>query len=244
MTAYEALTKKYLLEASLAEMESRCTEIRESLPELKYRVREAQAARVESGGGFRRFLDRLSGKPEEDPETLDRAARAAEAALGTAQRELAVLEEKVQSAKKEWEALGDKAALMEELNETQRQHFLRLEASICAEAALHFLRKARKELLAGQELARNPMMTVGDKDRQNSHLANAGKLVEKCTEKLDEIKACGMELAYHPYLRNPMGYLVTAQRYAVLDRMNSALTGIRETESSLKEIILQLAQEG
>lgn len=243
MTAYEALTKKYMLEASLEELEARYEELQSYVPELKHQKREADAACLAARGGLQRFLDRLLGKGEEDPETLARAARAAAAALETAQRELAIMEEKRGKARKEQEDIGEKAALMAELTEQERAHFLRLEASICAEAALHFLRKSRKELSAAQELARNPMMAVGDGQKKNTHLANAAELAGRCREKLEKIAECGIDFKFHPYLESPMGYLVTAARYADLDRMNSAMKGIRETETSLKELLLQLAEE-
>lgn len=242
MTAYETLTKLYTLEASLMNMEERCEELRSSIPELKYRKREAEVACVEGSGGFKRFLSRLSGKAEEDSEALARAARAAGAALESAQRELTVMEDKRSREKAEYDALGDKASLMAELSGQEREHFLRLEASLCAERALHLLRKARKELTAAQELARNPMMTVGDGYRENTHKANAGALADKCREKLEQIRSCGFGFEIHPYLENPMGYIVSAMRYGDLDRMNSAQNGIRETEAALKELLLQLAE--
>lgn len=242
MTAYEALTKKYSLEASLTQLEERYDEMKAALPELKFRKREADAACVESGGGLRRFLGRLLGKEEADPERNTRAARAAAAALETAQRELGVLEEKVGRLRKEYEDLGEKASLMAELSPEEREHFLRLEASLNAESALHFLRKARKELSAAQELARNPMMAAGDGYKKNALYANAAEQAEKCREKLEKIQKSGIGFEMHPYLETPMGYLVTAAPYGELDRLNSALEGIRETEGSLKELLLQLAE--
>lgn len=242
MTAYEALTRKYTLEASLRELEDRCEGQRSRIPELKYQKREADAACLESKGGMRRFLDKVLGKEEENSENPACAARAAAAAQETARRELEGMEETLGRIRKEYDALGEKEALSAELSDEERAHFLRLEASLCAEAALRLLRKAGKELAAAQELARNPMMTPGDGRRENTHQANAGAMAERCRENLQKIRDCGYSLEIHPYLQNPMGYLVTARRFGELDQLNSAMKGIQETEAVLKQLLLQLAQ--
>lgn len=242
MTAYEALTRKYTLEASIRELEDRCEEQRSRIPELKCRKREADAACLASGGRVQRFLDRLLGKEEGDSEISAQAARDAAAALGTAQRELDFMEEKLSRLRKEYDDLGEKEVLASELSAGEKEHFLRLEASLCAEAALHFLRKAGKELSAAQELARNPMMAPGDGRRENTHQANAGALADRCRENLQRILDCGFSFEIHPYIQNPMGYLVTARQYGELDRLNSAMNGIQKTEASLKKLLLQLAE--
>lgn len=242
MTAHEKLTKKYELEASLSELEFRKEELEEVIPLLKHQKREADVAALATEGLLQRILDRFSGRREEDRENAARAARAAAAALEGAQRDLAIVQGKLETIRAEREALGEKTALLEEVTEQEQAYFRRLEASLCAEAALHFLRKARKELAAAQELSRNPMMAVGDGNRENIHKANAGDYADKCREKLAIIQACGIDFEIHPYLQNPMGYLVTAMRYGDMDRMNSAQKGIRDTEAALKELLLQLAE--
>lgn len=242
MTAYEALEKKYQLEASLTGMQERYEELRDSLPELIFRKREAQEAALNAGGGLQRFLSRLAGKGEDDREDLDRAVRTAAAALEAAQRETSAMKERCSRIKQESADLGEKAELMNQLTEAERAHFLRLEASLCAEGALHYLRKCRKELSAAQDLARTPMMGIGDGHRENVHKANAGALADKCRKKLEEINACGFAFDIHPYIANPMGYIVTAMPYGDQDRMNSAQKGIRETEAALKELLLQLVE--
>ena len=243
MTAYEALTKKYELEASLQELESRCVQLEKEIPLLKHRKREAEVAAAEAQSSLRRFFDRLSGKGDAGSEALERSARAAAAALDTAQRELAVLQDKREKVCTEYEALGENATLMAQLSRQEQEHFFHVEAGILAEAAIFFLTDAEKELSAAQELARNPMMSVGDEGyRRNTHLSAAAEKIDRCRENLDRIAACGIVLPIHPYIQQPMGYLVTAQRYAVLDRMNSAQQGIRETQASLKELLLQLVE--
>ena len=242
MTAYETLQKKYELEASLNAMAEQLEELKAELPQLKANHREAQAAALEADSGLRRFLDRLSGKGEENRENLDRAARAAAGALERAQREKRAAEENLLRAQQEYEALGEKEALTAQLTEGEREHFLRLEASLRAEQALHFLRKCRKELEQAQYYARNPMMTINDGYRENTHKAAAGALADKCREQLEQIHHCGFAFPIHPYIQNPMGYIVTAMRYGDQDQMNKAQKGIKETETTLKELLLQLTE--
>lgn len=243
MTAYEALSKIYELEASLRELETRCEQLQADLPMLKHRKREEEVAALEAESSLRRFFDRLSGKAEEAREAQARAVRAAAAALDTAQRELAVLNEKRNALHSEYENLGDKASLMVQLSSEEQTHFLHLESGILAEATLYYLAEVRKKLHLAQELARDPMMTIDGGHQKNVHLSDAGKWADRCRENLEKIATCGIDLPIHPYIQQPMGYLVTAQRYGGLDRMNSALDGIRETESSLKELLLQLVEE-
>jgi len=243
MTAFEALQKKYEWEASLNNMREHLEELESAIPELKARQREAQVAVAEASGGFQRFWKRLSGKEtDEEQAALDRAARAAAAELERAQRERKSLKDQIAAAEAEWEALGQKQELMDQLAPEERDHFLRLEASICAEGALHYLRECRKELEQAQYYARNPMMAVNDGYRENTHKANAGALADQCREKLERIHSCGFDFEIHPYIRNPMGYIVTAMRYGDQDQMNKAQKGIRDTEKALKELLLQLTE--
>lgn len=242
MTAYEALQKKYELEASLNNMREHLSEVKATLPELKYRKRQAEDALLSAGGGLKQFFNRLSGKDDSQRENLERAVRMAASALETTQRECSALEHKLAAAQTEWEALGEKQVLMEALSGEEKDHFLRLEASLCAETALHHLRKCRKELEQAQYFARNPMMAVNDGYRENTHKENAGTLADQCREKLEQIHRCGFDFPIHPYIQNPMGYIVSAQRYGDQDKMNAAQKGIKETESALKELLLQLTE--
>lgn len=240
MTAYEKLQKKYELEASLMELEARQEELQSRLPELKFQKREAEEASLAAQSGLKHFWGRLLGK-EEEVDSCAQKAQAAASALAGVQRDLEIVERKLSAVRKENADLGEKTALMAELNPEGRMHFRYLEASLCAEGALHFLRKTRKELSAAQELARNPMMAIGDGQRENIHQANAAHLADQCREKLERIVECGIDFQIHAYLKNPMGYLATAARYADLDRYNSAQQGIRETEAAIKELLLQLS---
>lgn len=242
MTAYEKLRKKYELEASLGELEFRQEELRERIPELKYQKREAEEKCRNASGGLSRLLGRISGKGEEERYALERAVKEAAAALETAEREVRAVEKKLSDLRAEQNALGEKSALREGLSGEQLQQFQHLAASLAAESALHYLRKTRKELEKAQELARNPMMTVGEGQQENIHKANAGALADKCREKLTQIRENGIDFPIHPYIQNPMGYIVTAMRFGDQDRMNSAQEGIRETEKALKELLLQLAE--
>lgn len=242
MTAYEKLTQKYVLEASLTELNFRREELKAEIPQRKARKREAEAARLEAQGALRRFLNRLSGKEQDTQEELERAVRKAAADLEVTQRDLRRVEESIASAERESDQLGEKQTLMAQLTPEEKSHFYRLEASLAAEAALHYLNKCRKELEQAQYYARNPMMTVGDGYTENAHKANAGALADQCRAQLQRIRENGIDFPIHPYLENPMGYIATAMRFGDQDRMNSAQKGIRETEKALKELLLQLAE--
>lgn len=242
MTAYERLAQKYVLEASLTELSFQREALQASIPEMKAKKREAEVARLEAQGALRRLWNRLSGKGEEEQENLERAVREAAAALEATQRDLRRAEENMASAEREFAELGEKQELMAQLTPEERNHFRHLEASLAAEKALHFLRKCSKELAEAQYYARNPMMAAGDGFRENTHKANAGALADQCRAELLRIRENGIDFDIHPYLENPMGYIVTARRYGDQDRMNSAQAGIRETEAALKELLLQLAE--
>ena len=241
MNAYEALQKQYELEASLTAAREQLEERKETLPQLKARKREADVAALEASGGLKQLLRRLSGK-EDETYLLEQEARKAQAELDTALREKKSLEDSIAAMEAEQAELGEKEALFGALTREEKDHFLRLEASLLAEQALHSLRKCRKELEQAQYFARNPMMQVGGGYQENTHKANAGALADKCQEKLDGICACGFDFPIHPYLQNPMGYIVTARRYGDQDQMNNAQKGIRETEIALKELLLQLTE--
>ena len=241
MNAYEALQKQYELEASLTAAREQLEERKETLPQLKARKREADVAALEASGGLKQLLRRLSGK-ENETYLLEQEARKAQAELDTALREKNSLEDSIAAMEAEQAALGEKEALFDALTREEQDHFLRLEASLLAEDALHLLRKCRKELEQAQYFARNPMMQVGGGYQENTHKANAGALADKCREKLDGICACGFDFPIHPYLQNPMGYIVTARRYGDQDQMNKAQKGIRQTEIALKELLLQLTE--
>lgn len=242
MTAYEALRKKYELEASLTAARERLEEAKETIPQLKAKKREADVALLEADSGLKRLFRKLAGKEEENHKyLLEQAARNAQAELDAALAEQKALEAGLASLEAEQAALGEKEALMAALSEKEKCHFLRLEASLCAEEALHHLRKCRKELEQAQYYARNPMMYPGEEMEENTHKKAAGVLADRCREKLQEIHSCGFPFDIHPYIQNPMGYIVTARRYGDQDQMNLAQKGIRETEIALKELLLQLA---
>ena len=242
MTAYEALQKLYDLDASLDNLRQQLEDLTESIPQLKANLREAQVAAMSADSGFQRFLNRLSGKGEEEKAALDRAVRTAAAEMERTQKEQSAMKTRLAALEEEQSALGSKETLMAQLDDADRAHFLRLEAGIYAESALHFLRKCQKELEQAQYYARNPMMYPGEQQQENFHKAAAGDMADQCRKVLETICSLGFPLEIHPYIQNPMGYIVTARRYGDQDQMNKAQEGIRETESTLKELLLQLAE--
>lgn len=240
MTPFEALHKQYELEASLIHLREQLAVWEKTIPELTFRQREAQEKVWASESGFRKFMNRLSGKGQEEQEAAQQALRAASAELERARREKDSLRGTIAGLEEEIQALGPKEVLREKLTEPERAHFLRLEASLHAEQALLFLNQCKKELEQAQYFARNPMMQADSQYREDIRKAKAGALADQCRQQLEAIVDCGFAFAIHPYIQNPMGYLVTARRYGDQDQMNKAQQGILETEKMLKELLLQL----
>lgn len=240
MTALETLRKQQELEASMYNVQEHLEEAKERIPQLQFALREAQEALL-NAGGFKAFWNRVTGK-EDEREALERAVRAAAAALENARREKTALEENRNALQQELDALGDTDALAAQLTGQEREQYLRLKAGLHGEKALHLLHKCRKELDQAQNLARNPMMQVGDGYRENEHKQKAGDFADLCREQLERIQDCGMDFPIHAYLQNPMGYIVTARRFGDQDQMNSAQKALHKTEAALKELLLQLAE--
>lgn len=246
MTVIQELQRRIELETELLDLESRQKQIKKHIPELKSEKQAADSACLEyENSSLRRFFDKLSGKQEEKRENFSRAASSAAAALDGAQRELAATEEKLAAVQKEMSGMRDWNMLMEEVDPGKREHFLRVEASLCAEAALNILRENKKALEEAMRWARpdTSVDPVGAGYRKNRCLSEASELANQCHARLKRIARCSILLEEHPYFTNPSGYITgVAARYEELDRMNSALTAIRETEKQLRELILQLTE--
>ena len=86
MTPFEALEKQFQLEASLIHLREKLAEITATIPELIFRQREAQEKVWAVSGGFRKLLNRLSGKGQEELEEAERALRTVTAELEGARR--------------------------------------------------------------------------------------------------------------------------------------------------------------
>ena len=243
MTAIQEMHRSCELEAERMEMESRQKRLSSRLPELKGARQAADGALLEyESGHFRRFLDRLAGREEERQRALSLAARGAAAALDQAERELAAAEERLEVIRAEAQALRPRDVLMAELEPGEREHFRKLEASLSAEAALDILRENKKALEEALEWAR-PDLRLDAGHAKNRLMQEAAGLAKQCREKLARIAASGILLEVHPYFDNPAGYIAcVAAEYGELDRINSALNAIRETESQLRELILQLTE--
>ena len=239
MTPFETLQKLFQLKASLSRLREQLADITAQIPELTFRQREAQEKVWAVSGSFRKLLNRLSGKGQEELEEAEQALLFASAELEGARRKKDSLKSTIDQLESEIHTLGRKEDLLAKLTDPEREHILRLEASLHAQQALLFLNKCQKELEQAQYYARNPMMQMNDQFQEDTHKANAGALADQCRQQLEAIIACGFDISIHPYLQNPMGYIVTARRYGDQDQMNLAQKGLRETEKLLKELLLQ-----
>ena len=242
------LREKHALETDLLHWKQWQKQLNDKLPELKHASREASVARTEyENGGFQKFLHRLSGKYEETLETLRRGELNAANALSQAKREFGDLERQMTIAQEELQELN---LWLEEQEEQIRQEPSLLElkkhldAQLCARRMLPLLSQVTQELEGAADCIRNWTMQMNARYERDICLSRADAAAKECFCLLEQIRNCGILLEIHPYFTNPSGYIVgVARQFGELDRINSALAAIRETEKQAKELILQLNDE-
>ena len=224
-------------------------ELESRLAEAKYQKREADAALTEyEWGGFRVWLDKVTGKWEDKREELTRTASAAREHLQNLQQEITRLDETLmqldrqQSEPCSWE---DIHAMAGALSDREREQiFCRLAAISAEELALQ-LEQAKSALQQAQEWARpNNRIDTAPGYTKGIELAKAEDCARSCCLYLQQLEQCGIALEVHVYFQNPTGYIHgTASAFGELDRINSALGAITRTEKQIQELRLQLSQE-
>lgn len=242
------LYRKCRLAREQQDLELQKQSLKDRLPEAKAAKREADVSLHEyQCGGFRAFLDKLSGKQEEKLDMLTRSAAAASSALDSLQRELERVESSLKKVSEEMDALGEPADVVEQalsLENEEREVILHMAASTAAAKLIPMLETAASALEEAQEWARpNNRIDVAPGYTKGMLLSRAESCARECHESLQRIARCGILLDIHPYFYNPSGYIHgVAAQYAELDRINSALAAIRQTLKQAEELILQLEE--
>jgi len=243
------LYRKCQLEQQMQELENRKQFLEQKLPEAKFARREADVALKEyEWGGMRAFLDKLSGKWEDKRETLARNAAAADTVLANLQRDLDMAGEALAQITREWEALaplGDPVEAVKELDRGEQELILQKAAAIAVSRLIPLLESAEKALEEAQEWARpNNRIDTAPGYTKGKLLAQAEGCARECVRSLQRLCQCGINLEIPAYFENPSGFIHgAASQFAELDRINRALAAIRRTQTQVKELCLQLADE-
>lgn len=243
------LYRKCQLDLRKQELERSKQTVTDQLPQAKADKREADfALHAYECGGFRVFLDKLSGIQEEKQEALVRKAAASDSVLRSLQRELERIDSALEEVRMEYGDLDrnlDVIELAQTLESEEREVLLWKAAGVAASRMLPLLQSAKTSLEEAQEWARpHNRIDVAPGYTKGKLLAEAEACARQCNECLCYIAQCGILLEIHPYFHNPSGYIHgVAAEYAELDRINRALDGIRQTIKQTEELMLQLSEE-
>lgn len=242
---HDIIRKKYTMDRELAVWRWEVQQLETEVPRRVYELREAKAAQAEYEGGFRCFLDKVSGKYEEKKEECSRIVREAQAAKETCQRELELAKNALAALEEEAKALPTREELFEKYPEME--YLKQQDALFCADRLVRLLKENEKYLLEARDWAENrhadfkPLGTQYEKSRA---LLDAGTRAREICSLLERIQQCGFLLEIHAYFRSPDGYIAGAARqFGQQDRINYAIRAIRTTQSLIQELILQLAEE-
>lgn len=217
----------------------------EQLPEMRTRIRELTVNR--DGKQFAlnaleepNFFQRLLGRAEEKKEKLGKQLREVNAALSAAQWEQKALEEKIAEGKRELESLaGSREAYGQAkqaavLSMAQESQLMMQEIAAFTPAAI----AAADRILEALEAARFWMQEdarsrgVRSDNRKMEFLAQAAENANRLVEILAIMpEGCA---GVGSYLKNPGGYIdAVTSEYAKLDRLNNAISQVRETRNQL-----------
>lgn len=243
------LRRRYELESELLYLQQRKQQLDETLPQGKYALRQAEVAVTEyEAFGLKSFFHKLSGKWEDHHEALLRQLSAAKTELSRLKQEQADVDRRMEAVleeKKPLDDLGDPLAAAQALDADARERITLLEAKLCTKKLIPALEGARSALEIAQEWARpQSRVDVAPGYTKNLYFSLADDCARTCYAQLERIASCGILLDIHPYFTNPTGYIVgVAAQYAQLDRINSALSAIRETQKQARELLVQLPEE-
>ncbi|MBR2420945.1 MAG: hypothetical protein IKB09_01170 [Oscillospiraceae bacterium] len=192
---------------------------------------------LENPGFFRRIL----GKTEEKKERLTHQLREITAALTAAQWEQQDLNQKIESAKTELEALSNSEKTYIDLKKEtilttmQENQLLLEEIATFTPTAL----AAADRLLSSLEEARHWMQEdvrykgVRSNNRKMECLSEAAGNARRLVQMIGMLpEGCA---AVGSYLHSPEGYVdAVTMEYAKLDRLNNAVNQVRETRNQLR----------
>ena len=221
----------------------RKAELEEQLPQARFSAREADAALTEyECGGFRPWLDKLSGKWEEKQEELRRSASSARRTLESLTEDLARIGDALKASQVSSHEEIYHGAM--NLAPQERELVCHALASVLAGELADALKQAQEALMEAQQWARpNNRIDTAPGYTKGILLAKAEGCAASCREGLEKLNSWGIRLTVHPYFQNPSGYIHgVASPYGELDRINSAMAAIRQTENQIQELFLQLSE--
>ena len=210
------LSTVYELETSLLRARRRREELKESISQAKYTLREAGIAEVEYSG-IAAFFDRLSGKYADKAETLSRQVRTAEAALNALLGQKETEDATVSSLEAQLAALPSLETLR--TPETQAQ-WAPLERKLCAEVLSPLLEKTAEALTQYRSMLRGEFPVLSIEDR-TAMATDPITLAEQCRPLLDRLEAV-QPLPEIPFFRSPAAFLAAAAKHNQLDRAAAA----------------------
>lgn len=226
------------LEDGIPYWEAQIPELKERIGELKWNrdSKEAELLNVSAPN----FFQRLFGGVEEKKEKLSQQVSQATAAWNAAKWELEALEKKISEGKQELEALADsreayaKAKREASLTSIQEGQLMMEELAAFTPAAI----AAADRILEALEDARFWMQEdirrkgVRRENRKMESLSLAAENAKRLTEILSIMpEGCG---TIGSYLQSPGTYIdAVTSEYGKLDRLNNAISQVRETKNQL-----------
>lgn len=205
------LNRIYELETASYRSSIREAELKESVKQAKFNLRQATIAQVEYGG-IRAFVDKLSGKHADKMEALSLEVRKAEAELHSLQRQLEAEKQKLSALQEQRTALPP----LEELQtEETKDLWAPLERRYCAEALLPLLTRVEEALGEYGKMLRGeyPILSISD---QSAIGAAPIAAAEKCRMLLDRLEAVQV-LPEAGFFRSPAAFLAAAARHNQLE---------------------------
>lgn len=205
------LNRIYELETASYRSSIREAELKESVKQAKFNLRQATIAQVEYGG-IRAFVDKLSGKHADKMEALSLEVRKAEAELHSLQRQLEAEKQKLSALQEQRTALPP----LEELQtEETKDLWAPLERRYCAEALLPLLTRVEEALGEYRQMLRGeyPILSISD---QSAIGAAPIAAAEKCRPLLNRLEAV-QDLPEAGFFRSPAAFLAAAARHNQLE---------------------------
>lgn len=228
------LVRYYEIQTSLLRLTRRAEELTEEVKQAKFDLRSRNVALVEYTGGFRSFLDGLTGKREDRLEALRRNVRREEAGLDAVLRKQQEVDAEILRIRTELAEMPEESTLRSGM-ETE---WAELEVKYCAEALAPLLEEHHRALLAYRSLLRGeyPVLSV---QRQQEIRSEPDIRAKKCVPWLLRLKEALdlLEVSFDmgDYYRSPASYLVTAAQHNHRDQVNKALDQVERVQKMVNQ---------
>lgn len=225
------LNRIYELETASYRSSIREAELKESVKQAKFNLRQATIAQVEYGG-IRAFVDKLSGKHADKMEALSREVRKAEAELHSLQRQLEAEKQRLSALQEQRTALPP----LEELQtEETKDLWAPLERRYCAEALLPLLTRVEEALTEYRKMLRGeyPILSISDQSAIGAAPISAA---EECRPLLDRLEAV-QDLPEAGFFRSPAAFLAAAARHNQLELAAAAANQTAALKNHLTQFL-------